>query len=51
MIPTFFLTLIIQLCVDRTKYVSYTGYMKKECLEIELDFKYMYGHMTITPRY
>ena len=28
------------------------GYMKKECLVLELDIKkYMYGHMTLTPRY
>jgi hypothetical protein len=28
------------------------GYMKKERLMLELDIKkYMYGHMTLTPRY
>ena len=28
------------------------GYMKKERLVLELDIKkYMYGHMTLTPRY
>ena len=28
------------------------GYMKKECLVLEFDIKkYMYGYMTLTPRY
>ena len=28
------------------------GYMKKECLVLELDIiKYMYGHMTLIPMY
>ena len=70
MVPILFLTLIIQLCTNRTKYALHTnsialrmkpnmghiiqqhGNMKNERLEIELDIiKYMYGHMTLTPRY
>ena len=70
MIPIFFLTLIIQVCTNRTKNVLHTycialhmtpnmanitqlhGYMKKERLELELDIlKYVYGPMTLTPRY
>ena len=70
MIPIFFLTIIVQVCTNRTKNVLNTncialhvapnmanntqnhGYMKKERLVLELDIKkYMYGHMTLTPRY
>ena len=69
-IPIFFLTIIVQVCTNRTKNVLNTncialhvapnmanntqnhGYMKKECLVLELDIKsYMYGHMTLTPRH
>ena len=68
--PYFFLTIIVQVCTNRTKNVLHTncialhvapnmanntqnhGYMKKDRLALELDItKYMYGHMTLTPRY
>ena len=70
MILIFSLTIIDQLCTNRTNNVLHTkcialhmtpnmanntyyhGYMKKERLLLELDIKiYMYGHMTLTPRY
>ena len=66
----FFLTIIVQVCTNRTNNVLHTnhialhmtpnmvkntqkhGYMKKECLVLELDIiKYMSGHMTLIPRY
>jgi hypothetical protein len=69
-IPIFFLTIIVQVCTNRTKNALHTnctcllvapnmanntqnhGYMKKDRLALELDItKYMYGHMTLTPRY
>ena len=70
MIPMSFLTIIVQVCTNRTKNVLHTnckalhmtpnmvsgtqkhGYMKKERLVLGLDIiKYMYGHMSLIPRY
>ena len=70
MIPIFFLTIIVQVCTNKTKNVLNTnctslhvapnvvhniqnhGHMKKERLVLELGIKeYIYGHMTLTPRY